>query len=132
MSVSDPVSDMLIRMRNALARNKATVTIPYSKHKLSVLEAFKREGYISRILAEGEGVKKQLVVGLKYGENGDAAINEMTRNSKPSRKMYKGVSELTPVRSGFGSSFVSTSKGVLSDKECREQAVGGELICTLW
>ncbi|PCJ56071.1 MAG: 30S ribosomal protein S8 [Planctomycetota bacterium] len=132
MSVSDPISDMLTRIRNALTRNKETVAVPFSKYKFSILEAFKREGYISRIEIEGEGVSKKLVVALKYGESGEKVITQLIRESKPSRKIYKGTKDLTPVRSGFGSSFVSTSNGILSDRECREQFVGGELVCTLW
>lgn len=132
MSVSDPISDMLVRMRNALSRGKASVRIPYSRFKFDILEAFKREGYIARIVDEGKDAKRELVISFKYGENGESAITEMTRDSKPSRKVYKGCSELIPIKSGFGNSFVSTSKGILSDKECREARVGGELICTVW
>lgn len=132
MSLSDPIADMLTRIRNAISRKRESVVIPYSKYKSAVLEAFKREGYVSRVEVSGEGVDKSLKVVLKYGDEGENAINYLGRESKPSRKIYKGVQDLQQVRSGFGSSFVSTSRGVLSDRECRENAVGGELICTLW
>ena len=129
MSMQDPLADMLTRIRNNLARTKATVSMPSSKLKVSVAEILHQEGYISKYAVEGD-VKKTLTIELKYFE-GKPVIEMLSRFSCPSVRRYRSKNELPKVIGGLGVAIVSTSKGVMTDKSARAQGVGGEVLCVV-
>lgn len=131
MSFSDPIGDMLTRIRNAQMRGKSTVRTPASKLRAWVLDVLASEGYIrgyERITVDGHA---ELDIQLKYSA-GEPAIRELTRISKPGRRVYAGVSEIPTVRNGLGVSVVSTPKGVMSDAAARAANVGGEVLCRVF
>lgn len=128
---SDPIADMLTRIRNALRVHDREVKIPASKVKIGVAEVLKTEGYIADYDVIEDGRQGILRVTLKYGPLGEAVILTLKRASRPGRRMYRGVDELPKVLNGLGIAIVSTNKGVLSDRQCREQKVGGEFLCTV-
>lgn len=130
--INDVVSDMLARIRNALNVDKDTVDLVYSKMSVGVLNVMKEEGYIDsfEIVDVRAGIKK-IVLNLKY-YYGKPVIKKMVRISKPSRRVYYGISDLPLVYNGLGISILSTSMGIISDREARKKKVGGELICTLF
>lgn len=132
MSMSDPLSDLLTRIRNAQRVGKATVRAPASRLHMNVLDVLVREGYIRgyRVEEIGPG-KRELEIELKY-HNGEPVIREIRRVSKPGRRVYAGVRELPRVYNGLGIAIVSTPRGVLSDAEARQQRVGGEILCTVF
>ena len=129
MSMQDPLADMLTRIRNNLARAKATVSMPSSKLKVAVAEILQQEGYISKYIVEGD-VKKTLTIELKYFE-GKPVIEMIKRFSRPSVRRYRSKSELPTVIGGLGVSIISTSKGVMTDKSARAQGIGGEVLCVV-
>ncbi len=132
MSMTDPIGDMLTRIRNGLQARKSVVASPASKSRQRILDVLEREGYIrgySR--TEGEGNKASLSIELKYQE-GEPVIRTLNRVSKPGRRVYSSVNDLPRVHNGLGISIVSTPKGVLSDAEARESNVGGEVLCTVF
>lgn len=132
MSMNDPVGDMLTRIRNAIMRGKANVSTPASNLRASVLDVLQSEGYIrgySR--TDYENGKADLEIELKYYE-GQAVIREITRISKPGRRVYSSVKNLPNVANGLGISIVSTPKGVMADHDAREQNVGGEVLCQIF
>jgi len=132
MSMTDPIADMLTRIRNAVRVRKPSVDIPGSKVKQAVLSVLKREGYISDYkVAEEEG-RSMIRAYLKYSRLGDPVIQQIQRESKPGLRVYRDVSRLAPVLRGVGIAIVSTSKGVMSDRECRKEHVGGEVLCKVW
>jgi len=128
---SDPIADMLTRIRNALRVHDRDVKIPSSKVKVGVAEVLKLEGYIEDYDVIEDGRQGILRVALKYGPLGETVISTIKRASRPGRRAYRGVSEMPRVLNGLGIAIVSTNKGVLSDRQCREQNVGGELLCTV-
>lgn len=130
MSMQDPLSDMLTRIRNAHHRSKPDVTMPSSKLKASVAKVLLEEGYIAGYNVSDE-VKPSLTVELKYFE-GKPVIEELTRISKPSLRTYKGSDDLPKVRSGLGVAIVSTSSGVMTDRAARAAGIGGEVLCTVF
>jgi len=132
MSLSDPIADMLTRIRNALRSKHKTVNIKASGICEGICRVLKHEGYIEdykRIEDDKQGI---LRVYLKYGPMGEQIITEIKRQSKPGRRYYLPAGKLPRVVDGLGISIVTTSKGVLSDRQCRQQKVGGELLCTVW
>ncbi len=132
--MTDPIADMLTRIRNAVRVERADVQMPLSKVKRGVAEVLKREGYIWDWQEEdidGEPVK-QLRLDLKYGPNGEQVIQKIRRVSSPGRRVYSQAKTLRPVLNGLGISIVSTSRGVLSDREARQKNLGGEVLCELW
>jgi len=130
--MTDPIADMLTRVRNAVRVEKPYVDMPLSKMKARLAEVLVREGYVweSEVI-DGEPVST-LRINLKYGPNGEHLIEHIERVSKPGRRVYLGVRELKDVRQGTGISVLSTPKGLLSNREAREQGVGGELLCQIW
>lgn len=132
MSLQDPISDMLTRMRNIIRIEKESVRIPYSKLKAQVLDVLKREGFIKNYEVISEQNKKDILVYLKYADSGVSVLNSLKRVSKPSCRVYKQNNDIKPVLGGLGISILTTSKGVLSDRECRDKKVGGELICEIY
>lgn len=132
MSMTDPLGDMLTRIRNGLLARKDAIKAPASKQRQRVLDVLEREGYILGYeRADLDNNKAELLIRLKYHE-GDPVIRSIQRVSKPGRRIYSGVSDLPRVANGLGITIVSTPKGVLSDAEAREQNVGGEVICTVF
>ena len=130
MSMQDPVSDMLTRIRNAHHRSHPEVTMPASKLKASVAKVLQEEGYIGGYSVSDE-VKSNLTVELKYFE-GKPVIEEITRISKPSLRLYVSSNDLPKVRSGLGVAIVSTSHGVMTDRAARAAGIGGEVLCTVF
>lgn len=132
MSMSDPLGDMLARIKNGQQARKAKITSPHSKLRANVCEALKREGFIREYAVEElEGNKKQLTIELKY-EEGRGAIREMSRISTPGRRVYKKVGDMPRVYNGLGVLIVSTPHGVLADHEARRENVGGEVLCKVF
>ncbi len=130
MSMQDPVSDMLTRIRNAHHRSHPEVTMPASKLKASVAQVLQDEGYIASYSVTAD-VKPSLTIALKYFE-GKPVIEEITRVSKPSLRSYVGSNDLPKVRSGLGIAVISTSKGVMTDRAARAAGIGGEVLCTVF
>jgi small subunit ribosomal protein S8 len=131
MALTDPLGDMLTRIRNGQQAKKDSVTTPASKLRARVLDVLKREGYIRGYSAEDVAGHDGLRIELKYFE-GQPAIRHVARVSKPGRRVYSGSTELPRIRNGLGISIVSTPKGVLSDAEAREQNVGGEVLAEVF
>jgi small subunit ribosomal protein S8 len=128
MSMTDPIADMLTRIRNGQASNKTEVAIPSSKLKTAIAEVLKKEGYISNYSTSGKGGKNILTIELKYFE-GKPVIESIYRSSKPGLRIYKNKENLPKVLGGLGVAIVSTSAGVMSDRVAREKGVGGEVLC---
>lgn len=130
--MTDPLGDMLTRIKNGQAARKDSVVTPASKLRISVLEVLQREGYIRGWSSETlDGSHPAVRIELKYFE-GQPAIRELKRVSKPGRRVYSGVTTLPRVKNGLGITIVSTPKGVLSDAEARQQNVGGEVLCQVF
>ena len=128
---TDPISDMLTRIRNANTALHPETSMPSSKIKEEILKTLHREGYIAAIDIEGEGTHKQLKITLKYGPEGEYVINEIQRVSKPGRRVYRQAKDLSPLLGGLGIWVLSTPRGILSDNEARLQKVGGEVLCSV-
>ena len=128
MSMTDPIADMLTRIRNGQASNKTEVAIPSSKLKTAIAEVLKKEGYISNYSTSDKGDKNILTIELKYFE-GKPVIESIYRSSKPGLRLYKNKENLPKVLGGLGVAIVSTSAGVMSDRVAREKGVGGEVLC---
>ncbi|MGA0933609.1 MAG: 30S ribosomal protein S8 [Pseudohongiellaceae bacterium] len=131
MSMSDPIADLLTRIRNAQMAGLTSVSCPSSKIKQAILEVLKQEGYITGFSVNDDLVKPELTVELKYF-NGKPVIEELRRGSRPGLRQYKGKEEIPQVRAGLGISVVSTNKGVMTDKAARKAGVGGEVLCTVF
>ena len=131
MSMQDPISDMLTRIRNAQMAGKKVVEMPGSKLKASVAKVLMEEGYVSAYDVDNSGVKPRLSIELKYFE-GKPVIAEIERISRPSLRRYAGKGELPSVRGGLGVAIVSTSRGVMTDRAARAAGVGGEVLCTVF
>lgn len=127
MSMQDPISDMLTRIRNGQAASKVSVNMPSSKQKVAIVAVLKQEGYVSDYIVS-DGTKPQLEVTLKYFE-GKKVIDTIKRVSRPGLRIYKGSSDLPKVMAGLGVAIVSTSRGVMTDRAARKASVGGEIIC---
>lgn len=132
MTMTDPVADMLTRIRNALMRRRRSVDIPSSKMKVAIADVLRREGYIERYEVLPSKPQDVLRVQLKYDRNGEPVIKQIKRESKPGRRLYKSVKELPRVLNGLGIGIYSTSQGILSDRECRSRRVGGEYLVSVW
>ncbi|MFA7386989.1 MAG: 30S ribosomal protein S8 [Thiohalobacteraceae bacterium] len=130
MSMTDPIADLLTRIRNGQAASKAQVTMPASKAKKALADVLKSEGYVGDIVEESVGGKPQLTITLKYHE-GRPVIDSIKRVSRPGLRIYRGKDELPKVLGGLGVAIVSTSKGVMSDREARALGEGGEVLCTV-
>ncbi|OHA89055.1 MAG: 30S ribosomal protein S8 [Candidatus Zambryskibacteria bacterium RIFCSPHIGHO2_01_FULL_43_27] len=129
--MTDPISDMIIRMKNASASHKEAVTFPYSKLREHICALLEKEGFVGAVAKKGKKITKSIEVSLNY--NGRAPrIQGVKRISKPSRRIYKRSSEIRPVRRGYGMLVLSTPKGILSDSEARKSKVGGEALFEIW
>lgn len=127
--MTDPIADLLTRIRNALGVRSGSCMVPGSRLKVSILDVLKREGYIEGYEVHTAGPKSMLKVALKYGPEGEDVIRKIQRYSKPGCRRYRSIEELPRPLEGLGISVVSTNVGVLSDRECREKNVGGEVLC---
>ncbi len=130
--MTDPVADMLTRIRNGCRASKRSVDIPSSKFKIAIAEALLRERFIKDLKVREEGPQGTLRVYLKYTPEGRSIISEIKRISKPGLRRYVNAEQIPRVRSNFGTAIISTPKGVLTSKESRREHVGGELVCTVW
>ena len=130
MTMQDPISDMLTRIRNAQSAAHGDVSMPASKAKVAILEVLQNEGYIESF-AVAEGAKPELTVTLKY-HNGAPVIEELKRVSRPGLRIYKQAGDIPSVRDGLGVAIVSTNKGLMTDRVARANGVGGEVICTVF
>ncbi|MFZ8831511.1 MAG: 30S ribosomal protein S8 [Thermodesulfobacteriaceae bacterium] len=130
--MTDPIADMLTRIRNALMARHKTVVVPGSKLKLEIVRILKEEGYIEdyRVIEEKPQIKIEIV--LKYDEKKRPVIAGIKRVSKPGRRIYRGYKELPKVLNGLGIAIISTSQGIMTDHEARKRRVGGEVICEIW
>ena len=130
MSMTDPIADMLTRIRNGQKARKIAVSMPASKAKVAVAQVLRDEGYITDFSTEGEGAKQELTVELKYFE-GVPVIEKIQRASRPGLRIYRGKEDLPKVLGGLGVAIVSTSAGVMSDRQAREKGIGGEVLCVV-
>ena len=131
MSMTDPIADMLTRIRNAVSVEKETTDVPASKLKAAVLAVLKREGFIEDFKEVEEGGRGLIRVYLKYSRVGESVIQDIQRVSRPGLRVYRDVSGLEPVLRGIGIAVVSTSRGVMTDRAAREGGHGGEILCTV-
>ncbi len=129
---SDPIADMLTRIRNAMAVLHPETTMPSSKLKQEVARILSEEGYIDGYTVEGGRVGENLTIRLRYNEERVPALTGLNRISKPGLRVYKGATEVPSVRGGIGVAIVSTSDGVMTDREARRRNVGGEILCEVW
>jgi small subunit ribosomal protein S8 len=132
--MTDPIADMLTCIRNAVRIERPHVELPLSKVKRGLAEVLKREGYIWDWREEEEegAPGKHLLIQLKYGPNGERVIRHIRRVSKPGRRVYSQANALRPILNGLGISIISTSRGVISDREARQRNLGGEVLCEVW
>ncbi len=132
MSLNDPVADMLTRIRNAVSAGHATVQIPHSRLKAEIARILKREGYILDFAMEQEGSRSYLRIQLKYGRGEKPVIRGLSRVSRPGLRQYANSGEIPKVFGGIGIAILSTSRGLLTDREARKSKIGGEVVCYVW
>jgi small subunit ribosomal protein S8 len=133
MANHDPISDMLTRIRNASEKRHENTRIPASRMSRSIASVLQQEGFIAGISEEGEGIQTQLVLELKYsGKHRQPTIRRVQRVSRPGLRIYKNTRQLPKVLGGLGVAIISTSKGVMSDRDARRQGVGGEVLCYIY
>ena len=132
MQITDPIADLLTRIRNANAAKHESVSIPASNMKKAICQILLDEGYIKEMKVEDDGLQGNIVVTLKYDENKTRIIQGLKRISKPGLRIYAGVEDMPRVRKGLGTAIVSTSKGVMTDKQARKLGVGGEVLAYVW
>ncbi|HEX8073271.1 MAG TPA: 30S ribosomal protein S8 [Pyrinomonadaceae bacterium] len=130
--MTDPIADMLTRMRNAIAAKHSRVDIPASKLKLELARILKEEGYINNFVVKGEGVRRTLRIFLRYDTRGTSSISHLARVSRPGRRVYVGSDEIPKVLGGYGINIVSTSRGLMSGKRARRENVGGEVLAEVY
>ena len=128
---TDPIADMLTRIRNAAAAQKSELVLPFSKFKSNLAKLLLKEGFISGV-SEGSGVHKMLQITLKYSPAGESVIAGIKRVSKPGQRIYLSSEKLPRTNSGYGITVVSTSKGLMTDRQARKTKVGGEVVCQVW
>jgi small subunit ribosomal protein S8 len=132
MAINDPIADMLTRIRNAIMMKHQYVLVPASKIKKAIAQILVDEGYAERVEEIEDGPRTQLRIWLKYDQARKPVITNLRRVSKPGRRVYKGKDEIPWVLSGVGVAILSTSRGVLTDRQARRQGVGGEVLCYIW
>lgn len=132
MAATDTISDMLTRIRNACLVGHPKTKVPTTKMTLSIAKVLKQEGFIEDFVQEGEGIKKHLIISLKYNRNRQPIIKKLKRISKPGLRVYSNRKELPKVLGGIGIAIVSTSRGIMTDREARRQGIGGEVLCHVW
>lgn len=134
MGMTDPIADMLTRIRNASRARHQKVGVPWSRVKENILKVFVQEGYVKEYkkVKAAEGAGEELIVQLKFDRDNRPIILGLKRVSRPSLKVYVGAQQLTPIRNGLGINILSTSKGILVDREAQRANVGGEVLCSVW
>ena len=133
MSMTDPIADLLTRIRNAHLAKHDRLDIPSSKLKVEVCHVLRDEGFIDGAeVLESEGAQTTLRIQLKYSDEGEPIIRHIQRVSKPGRRVYRGAQEIRPVLNGIGVGIISTNQGLLTDREARQRQVGGEILCEVW
>lgn len=132
MSMSDPIADLLTRVRNASRVGHASVDVPRSNVKVEIARVLKEEGFISDYTVTEEPAPGRIRIELKYTQDREPVLQGLRRVSKPSLRVFRGASDIKPVRSGLGISVVSTSQGVMTGKAARTQKMGGEVLCEVW
>lgn len=132
MPTSDPIADMLTRIRNAARNRSAEVRVKRNKVCLGIARVLKDEGYIRDFLSIDDATQGEIKIELKYGDRGEQVLQDLQRVSRPGGRLYRGADELPKVLDGLGISVVSTSQGVLSDRQCRDKNIGGEVLCKVW
>ncbi|MCE9636137.1 MAG: 30S ribosomal protein S8 [Planctomycetes bacterium] len=130
--LTDPISDMLTRVRNANAIRRRTVDVPYSRVKHGIADVLKREGFINDILKIDAGARSTLRLTLRYSQEGERVIRGIDRVSSPGRRVYSGATDVGSFRAGQGIYVLSTDRGVVSDREARKNNAGGEVLCRVW
>ncbi|MGH8649509.1 MAG: 30S ribosomal protein S8 [Burkholderiales bacterium] len=130
--VTDPIGDLLVRLKNGAQRRHETITVPSSKLKRAILELLTREGYLDGVEDGVQDGHPVLSVRLRYVDDGQPMITGLARISKPGRRVYVGSKDITKVRNGIGMSILSTSRGVMTDQESRRNKLGGEMLCSVW
>ena len=130
--MTDPIADMLTRIRNAIMVNKDTVEIPSSNMKKAIADIMLAEGFVSDVKLVDDGYNGKLVVTLKYAGKGHSVINGLKRVSKPGLRAYAGVEDMPKVLNGLGIAVLSTNKGIMTDKQAKAANVGGEVLCYIW
>ena len=130
--MTDPIADMLTRIRNAVAAKHQRVDVPASKLKLEIARILKEEGYINNFVTKGEGVKYMIRIFLRYDAKGASSITHLSRVSRPGRRVYVGATEIPRVLGGYGVNIVSTSRGLMSGKKARKENVGGEILAQIY
>ncbi|MCS6911894.1 MAG: 30S ribosomal protein S8 [Myxococcales bacterium] len=132
MSMTDPIADMLTRIRNAIMARKAQIEVPASGLKERIAEILHEEGYLDGVQRTEEGGRAMLTLTLRYGSDNQSAIQSLRRVSRPGQRRYVSCADIPRVRSGLGIAILSTSRGVLTDRQARKLGVGGELLCEVW
>jgi len=130
--ITDPISDLLIRLKNSAQRRHETVMVPASRLKRAILEILKREGFVDAINEQVQDGHPMLNVRLRYVAEGQPMITGLERISKPGRRVYVGSKDIPKVRNGIGMSILSTSNGIMTDQESRKNKLGGEVLCSIW
>jgi small subunit ribosomal protein S8 len=130
--MTDPIADMLTRIRNAIAAKHSRVDIPGSKLKLEVARILKEEGYVNNFVTKGEGVKYTIRIFLRYDAKGISSITHLSRISSPGRRVYVGAGEIPRVLGGYGINIISTSRGLMSGKKARQENIGGEILAQVY
>ena len=131
MTFTDPIADMLTRIRNAVQAKHDSVIIPASKEKIEIARILKEEGFINDYTVDGD-LKKNIIVAIKYGKHGEKVISGIKRISKPGLRVYSQAEDLPRVLNGLGIAIISTSKGLMTDKQARAQHIGGEVVAYVW
>jgi small subunit ribosomal protein S8 len=132
MSMTDPISDLLTRVRNAMLAKHANVAIPSSRMKLAIVQILRDEGYIDDFSVESSPPQGQISIRLKYRKDGAKSITGIERVSRPGRRVYRSKDEIPQVLNGLGITIMSTSKGVMTGHACRRMGLGGEVLCNVW
>lgn len=132
MSMTDPIADLLTRIRNAQSAKHKTLDVPASKMKVAIVAILKDEGYVDNFSVVEEGPQGRVRIHLKYGHGGERGIHGLERVSRPGRRVYCGKDEIPKVLDGLGLTILSTPKGVLTGQACRRLGVGGEVLCNIW
>lgn len=132
MSMTDPVADLLTRIRNAVGSGKKSLKLPFSGFKKNICRVLKEQGYITDYSPEMDGTKAVLRVELKYGPDGEQVLRHIQRVSKPGRRVYAAADAVPNVLNGLGVAVLSTSKGVISSREAQKMNIGGEVLCEIW
>lgn len=130
--MNDPIADMLTRIRNAITARKTKVIIPASKLKLRLAEVLRDEGFIGPVSFEGDSKQGEITIDLKYDHNSRNAIEGIRRISKPGQRSYRGHAKMPHVRSGVGVAILTTSRGIMTDRDARRARLGGEVLCEVW